>query len=245
MFRSVRGLGVAFSVLVASTALLDLVLAGWVWRVHGVLQDYVDGRIGEAELERTLAVTDLLDLGAAAAYLAAGVVFVVWTWNVRSNAELVAPDAHHLAKRWAIWGWLPIINFWFPRRVVVDVWQVSLPRHELGRGRAEVNWWWGLFIAYQVFDRIADRSLARSTTVDGFANGGAVLVVVAVLSVAAAALAVNVVRRISAWQSVPGFVTPPEVVSPSSAGLTPVDVPEPPAPPTAPPADDPRWQRPE
>lgn len=43
MFRSVRGLGVAFSVLVASTALLDLVLAGWVWRVHGVLQDYVDG----------------------------------------------------------------------------------------------------------------------------------------------------------------------------------------------------------
>lgn len=246
MFRSVRGLGAAFSVLVALTALMDLVLAGWVWRVHGVLQDFVDGRIGEAEFERTLAVTDLLDLGAAAAYLAAGVVFVVWTWTVRSNADLVAPDAHHLAKRWAIWGWLPVINFWFPRRVVVDVWQVSMPRHELGRSRAEVNWWWGLFIAYQVIDRIADRSLARSTTVDGFADGGVMLVAVAVLSVAAAALAVNVVRRISAWQSVPGFVTPQEVVSPSSVGLAPVDPPAPSTPRLAPPPDhDPRWQRPE
>ncbi|MEU4769347.1 DUF4328 domain-containing protein [Actinosynnema sp. NPDC023794] len=224
---------------------MDLVLAGWVWRVHGVLQDYVDGRIGEAEFKRTLAVTDLPDLGAAAAYLAAGVVFVVWTWNARSNADLVAPDAHHLPKRWAIWGWLPVISFWFPRRVVVDVWQASLPRHELGRGRAEVNWWWGLFIAYHVIDWFADRSLARNTTVEGFANGGVVLVVVAVLSVAAAALAVNVVRRITAWQSEPGFVTPPEVVSPSSAGLAPVDVPERPAPPIAPPAHDPRWQRPE
>lgn len=48
MFRSVRGLGVAFCVLVALTALMDVVLAGWVWRVHGVLQDFVDGRIGEA-----------------------------------------------------------------------------------------------------------------------------------------------------------------------------------------------------
>ncbi|MCC8245615.1 DUF4328 domain-containing protein [Saccharothrix luteola] len=245
MFRSVRGLGVAFCVLVALTALMDVVLAGWVWRVHGVLQDFVDGRIGEAEFDRALAVTDVLDLGAAAAYLAAGVVFVVWLWNVRSNADLVAPDAHHLAKRWAIWGWLPVINFWFPRRVVVDVWQVSLPRHELGRGRAEVNWWWGLFIAYLVMDRIADRMLARSTNVGEFANGRTMLVVVAVLSVAAAALSVNVVRRITAWQSVPGFVTPEEIVSPSSVGPAPVDVPAPPAPPTAPPAHDPRWERPE
>ena len=245
MFRSVRGLGAAFSVLVALTALSDLILAGWVWRVHGVLEDYVDGRVGEAEFDRTLAATDLLDLGGGGAYLAAGVVFVVWTWRVRSNADLVAPDAHHHAKHWTIWGWLPIISFWFPRRVVADVWQASLPRHESGRGHAEINWWWGLFIAYQVIDRITDRMLARSESVDEFADGGAMLLVVAALSVPAAALAVIVVRRISAWQSVPGFFTPHEVVSPSSVGLTPVDVRRPPSPPIAPPAHDPRWQRPE
>ncbi|MGW4114689.1 DUF4328 domain-containing protein [Actinosynnema sp. NPDC004786] len=245
MFRSVRGLGVAFSVLVALTALSDLVMAGWVWRVHGVLQDYVDGLVGDAEFDRTLAATNLLDLAGTAVYLAAGVVFVVWSWRVRANADLVAWDAHHHARHWTIWGWLPIVSFWIPRRVVADVWDVSAPRHQPPRGHAEINWWWGLFIAYQVVDRITDRMLAAGESVDEFANGGVMLVVVAALSVAAAVLAANVVRRIGAFQSVPGFVTPPDIVSPSSVGLTQVDFPRPPTAPIPPPAHDPRWQRPE
>ncbi|WP_053720528.1 DUF4328 domain-containing protein [Saccharothrix sp. NRRL B-16348] len=244
MFRSVRGLGVAFSVLVALTALSDLIMAGWVWRVHGVLEGYLDGRVGEAEFDRTLAVTDLLDLGSAVVYIAAGVVFVVWQWRIRANADLIAPDAHQHTRRWAIWGWLPIVSFWIPRRVVVDVWQVSRPRHESGRGHGEVDWWWGLFIAYQVIDRITDRMLARGESADDLATGGVMLVVVAALSVGAAASAVNVVRRITAWQSEPGFFAPPEILSPPSTGPAPVDLPRA-ARPIAPPADDPRWQRPE
>ena len=102
-----------------------------------------------------------------------------------------------------------------------------------------------MFLAYLVLDRIADRMLARSETADGIANGGVALVVVGVLSAVAAALAVNVVRRIGAWQSTPGFVTPPDVISPSSFGPAPVDLARPPAPPITPPADDPRWGRPE
>lgn len=246
MFRSVRGLGVAFSVLVALTALSDLIMAGWVWRVHGMLQGFLDGRVEEAELDRTLAATDLIDLAGTATYIAAGVVFVVWTWNARANAELVAPGAHHQhTKHMAIWGWLPILNFWIPRRVVADVWQASVPRRELGRGRAEVNWWWGLFLAYLVIDRVADRMLSRSETVDDLADGGAALAAVAALSVASAAAAALVVRRIGTWQSGPGFATPQDIASPTSAGLTPVDLPPPPARPTAPPVDDPRWQRPD
>ncbi|NUT47522.1 MAG: DUF4328 domain-containing protein [Saccharothrix sp.] len=245
MFRSVRGLAVAFSVLAALTALSDLIMAGWVWRVHGLLRDYLDGRVGEAELDRMLALTDLLDLVGSLVYIAAGVVFVVWSWRVRANADLVAPYAHQHARHWTIWGWLPIVSFWIPRRVVADVWQVSRPGHEFGRGQADINWWWGLFLAYQVVDRITDRVLARSVTVDGIATGGVMLLVVAALSVAAAVLASNVVRRISGWQSVPGFVTPHEVVSPASVGLAPVDAPQPPQGSLAPPAHDPRWQRPE
>lgn len=245
MFRSVRGLGVAFSVLVALTALSDLLMAGWVWHVHGVLQDYVDGRVGDDEFDRTLVATNLLDLLGTAVYIAAGVVFVVWQWRVRANADLVARDAHHHARHWTIWGWLPIVSLWIPRRVVADVWDASAPRHEPPRGHAEINWWWGLFIAYQVVDRATDRMLAVGESVEAFAYGGAMLLVVAALSVAAAALAVIVVRQVNAFQSVPGFVTPHEVVSPSSVGLTQVDFPRPPIAPNAPPAHDPRWQRPE
>ncbi|WP_158845979.1 DUF4328 domain-containing protein [Saccharothrix deserti] len=240
-----RGLGIAFVVLVSLTALSDVIMAGWVWHLRDVLRDYVDDRVGQVEFDGTIATTELLELGNSALYVGAGVVFIVWLWRVRSNADLVAPHEHHYRKGWAIWGWLPIVSLWVPRRLTIDVWRISRPRHDLGRSPSEVNWWWGLFLAYLVVDRIADRMMTRSETVEELGNGAAMVVVAAVLSVPAAVFAVMVVQRIGAWQSVPGFVTPAEVLSPTSAGLAPVDLPGQPAPQIAPPGDDPRWQRPE
>ncbi|ONI84684.1 hypothetical protein ALI22I_29600 [Saccharothrix sp. ALI-22-I] len=240
-----RGLGVAFVVLVSLTTLSDVIFAGWVWHLRDVLSDYIGEVVGESELDRTLATTGLLELGNIALYAGAGVVFVVWLWRVRSNADLVAPYEHHYRKGWAIWGWLPIVSLWIPRRLTVDVWRISQPRHDLGRSHSEVNWWWGLFLGYQVTDRIADRVLTDAETVDALGIGAAMEVLAALLSVAAAALAIVVVRRIGEWQDAPGFVTPDEIVSPTSAGLAPVDLPRQSPIVVAPPRDDPRWQRPE
>jgi hypothetical protein len=245
VFRSVRGLGVAFVVLVGLTALSDVLVAGWVWHVRAMLDGYLYGDVSEPEIDRTLASGALIDIPNIGLYLATGIVFIVWLWRVRSNADLVAPHGHQFRKSWAIWGWLPIVNLWIPRRYALDVWQVSRPAQELGRSHAEVNWWWALFLTSQVLERIAGQMLARGETLEAFTNGATLATVAALLGVPAAVLAVVVVRRIGDWQSTPGFLAPVELLSQPLVGLAPVDLHRQPPTIVAPPRDDPRWQRPE
>jgi hypothetical protein len=245
VFRSVRGLGVAFVVLVMLTALADVLVAGWVWHVRAVLDDYLDGRVGDAEIDRTLALGVMIDIPVIGLYLAAGVVFIVWLWRARSNAELIAPHEHKYRKSWAVWGWLPIVNLWIPRRYTLDVWRVSRPPREFGRTPAEVNWWWGLFLTSQVIERIAGRMLVNGETLEAFTDGATLATAAALLGVPAAVLAVVIVRRIGDWQSTPGFLAPVEVLSQPLTGPVPVDLHRQPPTIVAPPGDDPRWQRPE
>ncbi|MFD1151756.1 DUF4328 domain-containing protein [Saccharothrix hoggarensis] len=243
-----RGLGVAFAVLVGITVVSDVLVTAWVWRLRDVLDDYLHDLVGEAELNGELAASAALGILNTALYVATGVVFVVWLWRVRLNADLIAPHASPYRRSWVIWGWLPIVSLWIPRRLVADAWDVSRTRHESAGGHGLVNLWWGLFLGYQVLDRVADRLLARSETVDGLGTGAQVLTLATALSVPAAVVAVLVVRRIGEWQSTPGFVTPDEVVSPMAAGLSPVDWPGaalPSNPVIAPPRHDPRWRRPD
>ncbi|WP_447007814.1 DUF4328 domain-containing protein [Saccharothrix isguenensis] len=240
-----RGLGAAFVVLVGLTALSHVLVAGWVWHVRAMLDGYLYGSVSEPEIDRTLALSVLIDIPVVGLYLATGVVFIVWLWRVRSNADLVGPHGHRFRKSWAIWGWLPIVNLWIPRRYTLDVWQVSRPAHELDRSHSEVNWWWALFLTSEVLERIAGRILVHGETLEAFTNGAVLATVAALLGVPAAALAVVVVRRIGDWQSTPGFLAPVEALSQPWVGLTPVDLHRPPPPLVSPPPDDPRWQRPE
>lgn len=245
VFRSVRGPGIAFVVLVLLTALADVLVAGWVWHVRAVLDGYLDGRVSDAEIERTLAAGALIDLPVVGLYLAAGVLFIVWLWRARSNADLIAPHEHKYRRSWAIWGWLPIVNLWIPRRYALDVWRTSRPLSAVGRGHSVVNWWWGLFLTSQVLERIAGRMLVNGETLEAFTGGAALATAAALLGVPAAVLAVVVVRRISDWQSTPGFLAPVELLSQPLVGLAPVDLVQRPSTIVTPPRDDPRWSRPD
>jgi hypothetical protein len=122
--------------------------------------------------------------------LTAGVVFIVWLWRVRSNVEALAgPQTQRLGKGWAIGCWVcPIVNFWFPYRYVVDVWRASKPSG--GGGDGLVLAWWLTFMGAGVVAQFR-----RSDTDTAAAIG------VCVLFVAAAALAVLVIRRITEWQA--------------------------------------------
>ena len=169
--KPVGGLAVAASVLVGLAALFTVLQFGGV--MVGVVQEPV-----------------LVAQGFLLTLLAAGVVFIVWLWRVRSNAEAIAgPQSQRLGKGWGIGCWIcPIVNLWFPYQYVVDVWRASKPSRDTGDGL--VLAWWLTFLATGVvaqFRRSDTDSLVASAT--------------CALLVAAAVLAVLVIRRISAWQS--------------------------------------------
>lgn len=49
-------------------------------------------------------------------FIAAGVMFLVWLFRVRNNAEAASALQHRHSKPWLVWGWiLPLVNLWFPK----------------------------------------------------------------------------------------------------------------------------------
>ncbi|MET7690164.1 DUF4328 domain-containing protein [Streptomyces sp. NPDC005483] len=147
--RSPVGLGWATAVLLAVAAAVDLFSLGADLYLYDVTGDLLGGGAGDAVRDGSdLADTLTVVAGAAQALMlfVCAVVFVVWLWRVRRNAEVFAPDGHRKARPWVIAGWVvPIVSLWYPRRVVVDIWDAS-STGEKSEGHALINAWWTLWL---------------------------------------------------------------------------------------------------
>lgn len=147
--RSPVGLGWATVALLGVAAAVDLFAVVADYLRYDVTGDLAAGAGGAAVLDRADTAEALTGLAAGAqsvVLLVCGIVFVVWLWRVRVNAEVFAPDGHRKARPWVIAGWLvPIASAWYPRRVVLDVWNASC-LGDRPKGRALVNLWWTLWL---------------------------------------------------------------------------------------------------
>ncbi|MGW2250790.1 DUF4328 domain-containing protein [Kitasatospora sp. NPDC001660] len=139
----------------------------------------------------------LLALSAAA--------FITWFYRVRQNAGLFLPLGHRRGKGWTIGAWItPIVQFWFPQQLMADSWDASAPVGPDGRrrpvGRGLVSAWWTAWIVSLILYRIAAELGVHSA---GPVDPQAPLVVdiaAATVRIAAAVLAILVVRRLTAMQ---------------------------------------------
>ena len=164
---------------IAASALVVLVL------VTDVFETIADVS-GAAALDNVL-----LWVNAGALVLAA-VAFIMWLWRARANAELlVGPHGQRLTREWVIGAWIcPVVNFWFPYQVVVDVWRASAPKRD-GRD-ALVVWWWMTFLVSWLFTRFITLAGVVETIP---------LIAACALDIASGVLALLLVRRISDWQA--------------------------------------------
>ncbi len=128
------------------------------------------------------------------AQAAAAVVFILWVWRVRSNAELI-PGAprQRLRKGWAIAGWfIPLISYYIPFRYMRDIWQASSPDRSDVDSPLLFGWWLVFALAtvpYFVMLRYGLSIPQLNLVTDG-------------LRLVAGVLAVLVIRRLTAWQMV-------------------------------------------
>ncbi|GHE04111.1 DUF4328 domain-containing protein [Streptomyces alanosinicus] len=71
-------------------------------------------------------------------------LFLSWLFRLRDNARVLSGDAPKYAGIWVFAGWfVPVVNLWFPRGIVVDAFRGSVPG---GRLPTSVNVWWGLWL---------------------------------------------------------------------------------------------------
>jgi Domain of unknown function (DUF4328) len=83
-----------------------------------------------------------LDNAADITMLGLSILFVVWFYRARINAERHGYPQRR-ARAWAFWGWIvPIVNLWFPFQIMGDIWRAGLPAEQ----RGETAWlpalWW-------------------------------------------------------------------------------------------------------
>ncbi|WP_405553323.1 DUF4328 domain-containing protein [Streptomyces sp. NBC_01171] len=170
--RSPVGLGQATAVMLGLVGVGDLVA---IW----------------ADLAQpSLPAGSVLDIAQGVLLLATAVVYLCWLWRVRVNAEVFDASSQSKARGWTIGGWfIPFVNFWFPRRIVLDAWDASAPQ---GRpaGHGLVDLWWTAWVAGLVADRLLRVE-----------SGAGMLAVVDGIDLVAAALAAVVVLKLTRMQN--------------------------------------------
>ena len=126
-FQPLRGLADILTVLLA-------VVVAFIWARLGV-QLLSPGSVhyfADFQLDRAADIT----------IFGLSILFVVWFYRARINAERHGYRQRR-ARGWAFWGWIvPIVNLWFPFQIMGDIWRAGLPA-EL---RGETAWlpalWW-------------------------------------------------------------------------------------------------------
>jgi len=205
LLQPVRTAATAATTLIGLTCVLSAIDTWADWHAYEVVEDYVAGAPGVGVSD--LVGADNISMGAGLlyvlAYLAAGIVFLVWLWRARRNAEDLRPDGHRLRRGWTIGSWFtPVVSFWFPFRIVEDVWHASRPDGVVASS-APVRRWWFLWVATTVAG-LWLRAVSRGEpSVDMLREIAVANTVTTALQCAAGALVFLVIRQITQWQSIP------------------------------------------
>lgn len=206
-FSSEEAMGLAASILIGVVTVLSWATAWSDWNSYRTLDRYADDpdRMDQADL-----ISGLLGILAALALLASAVVFIVWLWRVRWNAEMFCRGEHRLSRGWVLGSWIcPVVNLWYPKQVVDDIVAASDPRTPAliptlrGIPGTRLVWaWWLTWVVGLVLDNIAQRSVLDGAPVLGVLRTNAILSTISAGSTTAAAvLAVLLIQRVNELQS--------------------------------------------
>ncbi|MCX4905274.1 DUF4328 domain-containing protein [Streptomyces sp. NBC_00878] len=140
-------------------------------------------------------------------YLASGIAFIVWFYGMRRYAGVLGPDRFRSGPSWAIGSWfIPLINFWMPYRIAVDMWGASTRLPADGEPHKvafwPVNLWWGLFVTATLFQWYAGLRYRNAEDIAEIQDAVLQVMVADILEVAAAAAAVCFAVRLTAIQRV-------------------------------------------
>ncbi|MFF8725363.1 DUF4328 domain-containing protein [Streptomyces sp. NPDC015171] len=203
LLRSPAGLGRAAVVLLGLVAATDLFACFADVLEMNVAGDIADGAVGSGVVDRADhadALYSASGIAQGAALVAAAVVYLCWLWRARVNAEVFDASRHTMKRGWTIGGWFcPLVNLWFPRRIVAETWDASAPWGARD-GHGLINAWWTVWIVGLLVGRFAATSSRHAETAAGLRDAARAMLLSDALDIAAAVLAVAVVLRLTGMQ---------------------------------------------
>lgn len=203
MLRSPAALSRATAIMLGLVIATDLFACYADLREMNVTGDLSDGAAGSDVIDRADQADALYAIAGVAqgvALVATAVVYLCWLWRIRVNAEVFDASRHRMKRGWTIGAWFcPVVNLWFPHRIVADSWDASAPWGSRS-GHTPVNAWWTLWIASIFVGRFADSSSRQGQTADELHEAAGTMLFSDCLDIAAAVLAIVVVVRLTRLQ---------------------------------------------
>jgi len=206
-FSSEGAMGLASSILIGLVTVTTWATAWSDWYSFQTLKKYGDDpdQLAEADL-----VSGSLGIVAALVLLAAAVVFIVWLWRVRWNAEMFCRGEHRFTRGWVLGSWIcPVVNLWYPKQVVDDIVAASdpgTPPQTLSLksipGTRLVWAWWLTWVVGLVTGNVVQRGVLGGATEVGQLRTNVILSTISALfTTAAAILAMVLIQRIDDLQT--------------------------------------------
>lgn len=219
-YRQVGGVGIVAAVLIGFATVASAVDTWFDWNRYQLARDYVAGdrSVTENDLDAADQLTTATVWGYVIALLAAGIVFLVWLWRARQNAEAVfctgAP--HRKGPGWVVGSWIcPIVNWWFPFMIVDDIYRASRPDNptdltdlRAAPGSWLIGAWWALWLVGTIVNWIIVRVLRGEISVDMLRSIAVWDTIDTVMMAGSAVLIITIMRKISGWQSPRRFAHP-------------------------------------
>ncbi|MEU3467295.1 DUF4328 domain-containing protein [Streptomyces sp. NPDC006687] len=207
VLRSPQGLATALTVLLSAAALVNLVAAGVGVYSWSLLQDMTaeTGTASAAAFDRAADAAMVAASFQLLAQLGTAVVFLIWFHRVRANGQVFDPTAFTWSHRWAVGSWfVPVGNFFLPYLIARETWRASAPLAPDGSRRptslAPVASWWIVWLLSVLSNLPAEQLYKRADSMEQLAGACAVDAFSALVTVAAAVLAILFVRRLTAFQ---------------------------------------------
>ncbi|MFH8614221.1 DUF4328 domain-containing protein [Streptomyces sp. NPDC017979] len=201
------GLSYAVMALLGAVIATDLFSIGAAVNVSTLMADLEQSpfSVSADTLDRADGLMALAGVLQVVAYLATAVVFVIWFFKARANADAFAPDIPRMQRGWAIGGWfIPFANLVIPRKVAGDIWAASR-RNPYGGHKEQperlLNFWWGFWVLSLIVARVSVMRYDKAESPEEVGSAAFGLVFSDLADIVAAVLAILVVRAITRMQS--------------------------------------------
>lgn len=203
-FRNPEGLGRIAVILLLIWLAAGLMFAGSAAYSFLAIRGHLAGSSAPwIDLERVDQLAMVTGFPLLLAYLAAAIAVGRWIYRINANAHALNGEWMTISPGWNIgYFFIPILNLFRPFTGIRQAWQVSAQSGDPGSVDVPglLRGWWALWVLSTVLAGVSFQVSLRMQTLEGIMISSLIEVAIFAVDVAATALLIAIIRRLSAMQ---------------------------------------------
>jgi hypothetical protein len=199
-FRSVDRIGRVVIALLALSCLLALVMAALRIGEQGLLARIANLEfVSEEEVTRSDGRVGAVAVAQALTLVVTGIVWLIWQHRGQANLVSARVSGLRFTPGWAVgWWFVPFANLVKPFQTMRELWKASRGEEDWGQSRTwrVIGWWWAAWLTAGVLGRVGAAMVGEATTIESVRSGSRVLLLTELVILAAAILAIVLIRSV-------------------------------------------------